>query len=66
MTENDSRRILDWIDSALELFRYHEGQLSAKEVRIRSLLSVARNELAETCIRRSSPRSSGGSLSGEE
>ena len=45
MTDFDSRRILDWIDSALELFRNNEGHLNAREVLIRSLLSVARNEL---------------------
>lgn len=52
MTDFDSRRILDWIDSALELFRNNEGQLNAREVRIRSLLSVARNELADEAERR--------------
>ena len=52
MTDFDSRRILDWIDSALELFRNNEGHLNAREVRIRSLLSVARNELAEETERR--------------
>jgi hypothetical protein len=45
MTETDSRKILDWLDSALELFRANEGQLSAREIRILSMIAVARQEL---------------------
>ena len=47
MTETDTRRIIDWLDSALEIFRANEGRLNAKEVRILSMLAVARQELAD-------------------
>lgn len=46
MTTTDARRILDWIDSALELFHHHQGHLTAREIRILSMLAVARRELA--------------------
>ena len=45
MTEYDARRIIDWLDSALELFRANGGRLTVREVRILSMLSVARQEL---------------------
>jgi hypothetical protein len=47
MTDSDTERMLGWIDSALELFQHNEGQLSAREISIRSMLAVVRNELAE-------------------
>lgn len=61
MTDNDAQRMLGWIDSALELFKKNEGQLTAREIRIRSLLAVVRNELAdnasqEQAIRRREPK----------
>lgn len=46
MTNTDARRILDWIDSALELFHHNKGHLTAREVRILSMIAVARQELA--------------------
>jgi hypothetical protein len=47
MSDSDAERMLGWIDSALELFQHNEGRLSAREVSIRSMLAVVRNELAE-------------------
>ncbi len=47
MTDHDARRIIDWLDSALELFRANEGRLSVREVKILSMLAVARQELNE-------------------
>jgi hypothetical protein len=47
MTETDARRILDWLDSALEIFRANNGRLNAREVSILSMLAVARQELAD-------------------
>ena len=59
MTDNDARRIIDWLDSALELFRANEGRLSARDVRILSMIAVARQELDdEVCSRRD--RAAGG------
>jgi hypothetical protein len=45
MTDHDARRIIDWLDSALELFHANEGRLTAREVRILSMIAVARKEL---------------------
>ncbi len=47
MTDHDARRIIDWLDSALELFRANEGRLSVREVKILSMLAVARQDLNE-------------------
>jgi len=45
MTDHDARRIMDWLDSALELFQANKGRLSVREVRILSMIAVAREEL---------------------
>jgi hypothetical protein len=58
MTETDTRRIIDWIDSALELFRNNEGRLTAQEVRVLSMIAVARRELVDTLAGSRQPRAS--------
>lgn len=45
MTDYDARRIIDWLDSALELFRANEGRLTVKEIKLLSMIAVARQEL---------------------
>jgi len=47
MTDSDYRQVLNWLDSALEVFMSYRGKMSVKEVRVRSLLAVLRQELAE-------------------
>lgn len=65
MTDHDARRIIDWLDSALELFRANEGRLTAREVRILSMIAVARQELDDdVSLRRN--RARGGSPAEEE
>ncbi len=44
------------MDCALELFRTNEGQLSAREIRILSMLSVARQELADAIAQKQQVR----------
>lgn len=56
MTDSDAQRVLEWIDSALELFRVNEGKLNAREIRIRSMLAVVRNELSDNLGRETSTR----------
>lgn len=56
MTETDSKQLLAWLDSALDVFRLNEGLLSAREIRILSMLSVARAELAAELDRAREPR----------
>jgi hypothetical protein len=46
MTAADAPRILDWLDTALELFHVNRGRLNAQEIRILSMIAVARQELA--------------------
>jgi hypothetical protein len=52
MTDHDTERMLGWIDSALELFHVNEGKLNAREIRIRSMLAVVRNELSDNLHRK--------------
>lgn len=57
MTDHDARRIIDWLDSALELFHANDGRLTVREVRILSMIAVARQELEdETSARRDRAR----------
>jgi hypothetical protein len=51
MTESDYRRVLGWLDSTLEVFRGYKGRLTVREVRIRSLLAVIRQEIAEEYVK---------------
>jgi hypothetical protein len=46
MSAADAQRILDWLDTALELFHVNRGRLNAQEIRILSMIAVARQELA--------------------
>jgi len=47
MTAEESREILKCIEYALSIYWKNEGKLSAQEIRMKSLLSVARAELLE-------------------
>lgn len=65
MTDYDARRIIDWLDSALELFRANEGRLTVREVKILSMVAVARQELNEELSSRRD-RARGGAEPGED
>lgn len=45
MTPDETHAILRWVETALEVYRKNEGKLSAREIRMKSLLAVARAEL---------------------
>ncbi len=65
MTDNDAHRIIDWLDSALELFHANQGHLTVREVRILSMIAVARQELDDEVSSRRD-RATGGANPGEE
>lgn len=43
----DLESILIFVDASLDLFRRHEGRLSALEIRLRSMLAVVRAQIAD-------------------
>jgi hypothetical protein len=47
MKESDQRQVIAWLDAALEVFSRYRGELNRSEVRIRSLLAVLRQDMAE-------------------
>lgn len=53
MSATDAQHILDWLDTALELFHVNQGRLNAQEIRILSMIAVARQELAAEIQQRS-------------
>lgn len=55
MKQTDVFQIMTWIDSSLEMLRAYEGRLNGNEVRIRSLLTVVRSELARDLIENTQP-----------
>jgi hypothetical protein len=50
MKQADVFHIIGWIDSSLEMLRGYEGRLNGAEVRIRSLLTIVRQELSRDLI----------------
>jgi hypothetical protein len=50
MKQADVFHIIGWIDSSLDMLRAYEGGLNGAEVRIRSLLTVVRQELSRDLI----------------
>jgi hypothetical protein len=46
MKQSDVFQVMAWVDSSLEMLRAYEGRLNGNEIRIRSLLTVIRGELA--------------------
>ena len=63
MSDHETHRIIDWLDSGLELFRVNEGRLTMQEVKILSLLAVARQRLSDDAESRRD-RARGGAESG--
>lgn len=55
MRQTDVFQMMAWIDSSLAILRGYEGRLNGSEVRIRSLLTVVRAELARDLIENTSP-----------
>ena len=55
MKQTDVFQIMAWIDSSLEMLQAYEGRLNGNEVRIRSLLTVIRAELARDLIENTEP-----------
>ena len=47
MTSKESSEILRYVEAALQIYWRNEGKLSAQEIRVKSLLSVARAELID-------------------
>jgi hypothetical protein len=47
MSRSDSQRILDWIDSALEVFQIKKGGLTVSDTSIRGMLATIRNDTAD-------------------
>lgn len=55
MTESELRIILKHVESALEVYRKHEGKLSAIEISMKSMLTVIRAQAAEQLSRENTP-----------
>ena len=53
MTEHELRQVLDWLDSALEVYHSHAGKMSVSEVRAGSMLLVVRESVADELRRQS-------------
>jgi hypothetical protein len=51
MSEPELQSILNCIDAALEVYRKHEGKLSALEISLKSMLMVVRAQAAEQLSR---------------
>jgi|GEM_PF-5624715 len=47
MTPSETREILKSVEAALQVYWKNEGKLTAQEIRLKSLLSVARAELVQ-------------------
>lgn len=52
MSETELRKILGWVDSALDVYRVHEGKLTVSEISTRSMLIVVRQKLVEDLSQR--------------
>jgi DNA-binding IscR family transcriptional regulator len=46
MTDAELGQILKAIDSAIDIYRTHEGRLSAPEISVKSMLMAVRNQVA--------------------
>jgi hypothetical protein len=57
MKQSDLFRVIQWIDASLEMLQAYEGRLKGAEVRIRSLLTVVRQELSRDLIENTEPDS---------
>ncbi len=55
MKQTDFFQIIGWIDSSLEMLQAYEGRLKGPEVRVRSLLTIVRNELSRDLIENTEP-----------
>jgi hypothetical protein len=51
MTESELRVIAKHVDSALDVYRKHEGKLTALEISMKSMLMVVRNQIADQLTR---------------
>lgn len=51
MTDTQLRIILKHVDAALDVYRKHEGKLSALEISMKSMLTVIRSQAAEQLAR---------------
>lgn len=51
MSEPELLNILNCIDAALDVYRKHEGKLSALEISLKSMLMVVRAQAAEQLAR---------------
>jgi hypothetical protein len=58
MKQLDVFQMMNWIDASLEMLRSYEGRLTGPEVRARSLLTLARQELARDLIEHTIPEKS--------
>lgn len=47
MTDQNLRRILAALDTALDVYRHEETKLSANDISVKSMLVVLRNRIAE-------------------
>ena len=54
MSEPELRTILKSVDAALEVYRTHEGKLSAFDISVKSMLMVVRSQIAEQSARQHS------------
>ena len=46
MTEWEMRQVMIWLDASIDIYRANEGRLSVSDISVRSLLAVARDEIA--------------------
>lgn len=55
MTDSELRLILKHVDAALEVYRKHEGKLSAMEISMKSMLTVIRTQTTDQLSRENTP-----------
>ncbi|HEX2852649.1 MAG TPA: hypothetical protein VHO24_05375 [Opitutaceae bacterium] len=55
MTESELRIILKHVEAALDVYRKHEGKLSALEISMKSMLTVIRTQAADQLVRENTP-----------
>jgi hypothetical protein len=47
MTDSDAAQVIQKLDEALNIIRRHDGQLSPVGVRTKTMIAIARSELAQ-------------------
>ena len=62
MSEADVRQVIQHLDQALRVLRQNEGRLTAAQVRVRSMISIARSEIAVSLSDAARERAKGAEL----